>query len=78
MGVKKYCDWSVVFNHDNRLTSQVYRNCKLAACHSISRVQNMNKQGNQLLKTLFNIMEERFKKLLNLMSVLYNDVQKGQ
>ena len=30
------------------------------------------------LKTLFNIVEERFKQLLNFESVLYNDVQKGQ
>ena len=30
------------------------------------------------LKTLFNIVEERMKKCLTLMSVLYNDVQKGQ
>ena len=31
-----------------------------------------------ILKTLFNIVEERFKTCWTLMSVLYNDVQKGQ
>ena len=31
-----------------------------------------------VLKTLFNIVEDRYKKLLNLMSVMYNDVQMDQ
>ena len=33
---------------------------------------------DKILKTLFNIVEERFKKELLKMSVLYNDVHKGQ
>ena len=33
----------------------------------------------RVLKTLFNIVEERFKKLLNFdVSAVHNDVQKGQ
>ena len=34
--------------------------------------------ANTALKTLFNIVEDRFKNGWTLMSVLYNDVQKGQ